>query len=54
MLLVKSLVVGAAIAVVLAVIGVTAMMAALNPSAAEVASTSNEDPAVPPDFYGTR
>ncbi|MEU4423169.1 hypothetical protein AB0F81_21300 [Actinoplanes sp. NPDC024001] len=55
MLLVKSLVVSAIVAIVLAVIGVTAMMAALNPSATEVASnTSNGDPAVPPDFYGTR
>ena len=55
MIAMKALVVSAIVAIVLAVIGVTAMLAALNPSASEVASNmSDTDPMVPPDFYGTR
>ncbi|HWS32982.1 MAG TPA: hypothetical protein VN408_09595 [Actinoplanes sp.] len=45
----------AVIAAVLAAIGVTAVMAALNPSATEIAQNlSDNDPLTPPDFYGQR
>ncbi|MFC7528490.1 hypothetical protein [Actinoplanes sp. GCM10030250] len=51
----RTLVLSSVVAIVLAIIGVTAVMAAVNPSASEVASnTSGDDPNVPPDFYGTR
>ena len=51
----KTLIVSTIVAAALAVIGVTAVLAALNPSATEVASNmSGNDPLVPPDFYGTR
>ena len=51
----RTLVLSAVVAIVLAVIGVTAVLAAVNPSATEVAGNmSGTDPNVPPDFYGTR
>ncbi|WP_229074221.1 hypothetical protein [Actinoplanes sp. DH11] len=55
MFLFKNLVAAAVAAVVLAAIGVTAVVAALNPSAGEVAANTPEiNPAVPPGFYGSR
>jgi hypothetical protein len=63
----KTLIVGAAVGALLAVVGTAAAMAALNPSAAEVATrmadTANTggaaaktaaDPLAPPNFYGSR
>jgi hypothetical protein len=51
----KTLIVSTVVAAALAVIGVTALLAAINPSASEVASNmADNDPMVPPDFYGTR
>jgi hypothetical protein len=51
----RYLLLSAVLAAVLAAIGVTAVMAALNPSATEVASkVSDNDPLTPPEFYGTR
>ncbi|MEV6302349.1 hypothetical protein AB0M02_23240 [Actinoplanes sp. NPDC051861] len=51
----KILLLSAIVAVALAVIGVTTVLAAVNPSASEVASNmSDNDPLVPPDFYGAR
>ncbi len=51
----KNLAASALVAIVLAVVGVTALMSAINPSADEVAATtSGNDPLTPPDFYGTR
>jgi hypothetical protein len=51
----KFLLLSAVIAAVLAAIGVTSVMAALNPSATEIAqNASNTDPLTPPDFYGSR
>ncbi|BAL87151.1 hypothetical protein AMIS_19310 [Actinoplanes missouriensis 431] len=47
-----NLLVATAAAVILAVVGVTAVVAAVNPSAGEVASRI--DPLAPPDFYGVR
>ncbi|BBH67448.1 hypothetical protein ACTI_41330 [Actinoplanes sp. OR16] len=47
-----NLLVATVAAIVLAVVGVTAVVAAVNPSASEVAS--NTDPLAPPDFYGIR
>lgn len=51
----RFLLLSAVIAAVLAAIGVTAVMAALNPSASEIAqNTADDDPLIPPDFYGQR
>ncbi|MDI6097397.1 hypothetical protein QLQ12_02120 [Actinoplanes sp. NEAU-A12] len=51
----KFLLLSAVVAAVLAAIGVTTMMAALNPSATEIAqNAANNDPLIPPDFYGSR
>ncbi|GIE75152.1 hypothetical protein Aph02nite_11020 [Actinoplanes philippinensis] len=51
----RYLLISAVLAAVLAAIGVTAVMAALNPTATEVAgSVTGNDPLVPPEFYGTR
>jgi integral membrane sensor domain MASE1 len=51
----KFLLLSAVVAAVLAAIGVTSVMAMLNPSATEIAqSTSNNDPLTPPEFYGRR
>lgn len=63
----KTLIVGAAVGALLAVVGTAAAMAVLNPSAAKVATrmtdTANAggaagktaaDPLVPPNFYGSR
>lgn len=63
----KTLIVGAAVGVLLAVVGVAAAMSALNPTAKEVATDmANQanaggaggraaaDPIVPPNFYGAR
>lgn len=52
----KALIIPGVVAVVLAVLGVTALAVALDPSAAQVAGTTSGtvDPAVPPAFYGSR
>jgi hypothetical protein len=52
----KTLLVGAAVGVLLAVVGVAAVSRSLNQSAADVAKkmSSNSQPDVPPDFYGSR
>ncbi|WP_018829961.1 hypothetical protein [Salinispora tropica] len=54
----STLFISAAIGVALAALGVAATMAALSPTAAEVAremaSEEDFDPAAPPAFYGTR
>ena len=50
----KSMIVGAAVGVLLDVVGTAAVLAALNPTAAEVATETAADPAVPPAFYGVR
>jgi hypothetical protein len=50
----RFLLLSAVVAAVLAAVGVTAVMAALNPSASEVAQTSETDPLTPPEFYGQR
>jgi len=63
----KNLIFGAAIGVLLGVVGAAAALAALNPSATKVATEkANEasangqggktafDPLAPPDFYGAR
>jgi hypothetical protein len=53
----KALIIPGVVAVVLAVLGVTALAVALNPSAAQVAGTTSgtADPALqPPAFYGSR
>lgn len=51
----KFLLLSAVLAAVLAAIGVTSIMAALNPSATEIAQNAgNNDPLTPPEFYGTR
>ncbi|GAA1637957.1 hypothetical protein [Actinoplanes couchii] len=45
----------AVIAAALAIVGITAVMSALNPSAAEVAQNSTgDDPLAPPAIYGQR
>jgi hypothetical protein len=53
-----TLLVGAAIGALLAIVGTAALTRALNPSAATVvhrdAQQANVDPAQPPPFYGTR
>lgn len=49
----KTLVVGAAIGALLAVLGLAALANALNPTAAEVANRTTEQLA-PPAFYGER
>jgi hypothetical protein len=62
-----TLIVGAAVGALLAVVGVAAAMAALNPSASKVATQmadeakangqggkAAEDPLDPPNFYGAR
>jgi hypothetical protein len=51
----KFMLLSAVLAAVLAAVGVTAVMAALNPSASEVAQNlSGDDPLLPPEFYGQR
>jgi hypothetical protein len=54
----KTLIVGAAMGMLLAVVGVAIARTALNPTAAEVATEmagrAAADPIVPPAFYGTR
>lgn len=53
----KTLLVGAAVGALLAVVGVTAAMAVLNPTAGDVATRmANQatDPNEPPTFYGAR
>lgn len=65
--MVKTLIVGAVVGVLLAVVGTAAAMAALNPSAKEVATEMTNqangngaagkaaaDPFDPPNFYGAR
>jgi hypothetical protein len=58
-----TLIVGAAVGALLAVVGVAAAMAALNPSATQMADEAKangqggkaaEDPLDPPNFYGAR
>ena len=54
---VKTLIVAAAVGALLAVAGVAAAMAALNPTAADVATEmagQSADPIEPPPFYGAR
>ncbi|SNR78255.1 hypothetical protein SAMN06264365_105432 [Actinoplanes regularis] len=53
----KTLLVGAAVGALLAVAGVAAAMAVLNPTAADVATRMADqasDPNEPPTFYGSR
>lgn len=54
----KILFLSAAIGVAIAALGIATTMAALSPTAAEVAremaSEEDSDPAAPPAFYGTR
>lgn len=52
----KAMIVGAAAGALLAVIGVAAIVSALNPTAAEVATkvAHQSNPGDPPTFYGTR
>jgi hypothetical protein len=55
MFLLKNLIGAVVVAVALAAIGVTAVIAALNPTAGEVAAnTPDTNPEVPPAIYGQR
>ena len=52
----KTLILGAAVGVLLAVVGIAAVIAALDPSAAEMATemANQSNPGEPPPFYGVR